>query len=135
MATAIAADTEIARKISDFITENFLFGDSSKLPSGTESLIENGIIDSTGILEMIEFLESGFGIEVKEEETIPQNLDNLAALTRYVSGKLAAKAYFGQTGPGCTATGRIRARNILSCARAVYFFSSRLRRSRPSESR
>jgi len=89
--TTVLTNADITTKISGFIVSNFLFGDSSKLPVGAESLIENGIIDSTGILEMIEFLESEFGIEVKEEETIPQNLDNLAALTRYVSEKLGKR--------------------------------------------
>ena len=91
MASADFSSTEIEKRISSFILSNFLFGDASKLPASADSLLENGIIDSTGILEMIEFLESEFGIEVKEEETIPQNLDSLESLTRYVAGKLEKK--------------------------------------------
>jgi len=79
----------IGERISNFIVSNFLFGDSSKKPAETDSLIGKGIVDSTGILELIEFLESEFGIEVKEEETVPQNLDSLAALTRFIEGKLS----------------------------------------------
>jgi acyl carrier protein len=86
---AIPATTEITAKISAYIVANFLFGEAARLPVETESFIENGIIDSTGILELIEYLESEFGIEVREEETIPQNLDSLSNLTRYVSEKLA----------------------------------------------
>ncbi len=93
MASSVSpAASDITSKLSSFIVSNFLFGDSSKMSGTEESLIEKGIVDSTGILELIEFLESEFGIEVKEEETIPANLDSLAALTRYVSGKQAAKA-------------------------------------------
>lgn len=89
MASSIAAeDTTISSRISNFIIANFLFGDSSKEPADTDSLIESGIVDSTGILELIEFLESEFGIQVKEEETVPKNLDSLEALRRYVQGKL-----------------------------------------------
>jgi acyl carrier protein len=83
------SETVIVGKISDFIVTNFLFGDSSKKPAENESLIEKGIVDSTGILELIEFLESEFGIEVKEEETVPQNLDSLAALKGFVQKKLS----------------------------------------------
>ena len=80
--------TVVIERISDFIVTNFLFGDISKKPEDSESLIETGIIDSTGILELIEFLESEFGINVNEEETIPQNLDGLAALAKYVTRKI-----------------------------------------------
>ena len=88
----VQKNAEIAAKISDFVVANFLFGDSSKMPADTDSLIENGIIDSTGVLELIEYLETTFGISVKEEEAIPQNLDGLAALTAYVVGKLGKLA-------------------------------------------
>lgn len=82
-----STDVAIVERITDFIVENFLFGDVSRKPGRDDSLIENGIVDSTGILEMIEFLEAEFGIEVKEEETVPANLDSLAALDRFVRTK------------------------------------------------
>ena len=56
------------------------FGDVAKVPRDDDALVEEGIIDSTGILELIEFLESHFGIEVSEAETIPQNLGASLAL-------------------------------------------------------
>jgi len=80
--------TVIIERVSDFIVSNFLFGDLSRKPAPGDSLIETGIIDSTGILELIEFLESEFGIEVKEEETIPRNLDGLANLDAFIKKKL-----------------------------------------------
>ncbi len=86
----LVADAAIQDRVCDFIVRNFLFGDSGKKPDPDESLIESGIMDSTGILELIEFLEAEFGIEVQESETVPQNLDGLAVLTRFVSSKLSA---------------------------------------------
>lgn len=75
-------------RIAAFIIANFLFGDAAKKPLGEQSLIESGIVDSTGILELIEFLESEFRISVREDETVPQNLDSLMALGRFVERKL-----------------------------------------------
>jgi acyl carrier protein len=83
-------EADIRSKVFEFIVANFLFGDAGKMPADEASLIENGVVDSTGILELIEFLESSFGIEVKEVETVPNNLDGVANLTRYVKEKLAA---------------------------------------------
>lgn len=82
-------ENEVKGKITDFIVSNYLFGDVSRKPQERESLITTGIVDSTGVLELIEFLESSFGIQVKDTETIPQNLDSIANLTRFVMGKKA----------------------------------------------
>jgi acyl carrier protein len=82
-------ENEVKGKITDFIVSNYLFGDVSRKPQESESLITTGIVDSTGVLELIEFLESSFGIQVKDTETIPQNLDSIANLTRFVMGKKA----------------------------------------------
>lgn len=76
--------------IADFIVENFLFGDVSRLPEDQVSLLESGIIDSTGILELIEFVEGAFGIQVDESETTPENLGSIASLTAYVDAKVRA---------------------------------------------
>jgi acyl carrier protein len=76
--------------IADFIVENFLFGDGSRLPEDQVSLLESGIIDSTGILELIEFIEGTFGIRVNDSETIPDNLGSIASLTAYVDLKIRA---------------------------------------------
>jgi acyl carrier protein len=73
----------------DFVVENFLFGDTERAPATEESLVESGIVDSTGILELIEFLESRFEIEVADTETVPTNLDSIANLTAFVMRKRA----------------------------------------------
>lgn len=80
-------ESRIRAELVDFIVTNFLFGDSSRSPQDTDSLVEGGIIDSTGVLELIEFLESQFGIEVSDEDPVPSNLDTVANLTRFVLRK------------------------------------------------
>lgn len=80
-------DTQIRDEITKYIVINYLFGNATLLPGDEDSLIEKGVVDSTGILELIEFLESNFGIEVSEEETIPENLDGISSLTKFVVNK------------------------------------------------
>lgn len=74
-------------RISTFIVSNFLFGDESGAPAIDQSLLNSGIVDSTGILELIEFLESEFQITVGEAETTPDNLDSVARLSDFVVRK------------------------------------------------
>ena len=79
--------------IKAFIIENFLFGDTSYDLQDEASRIENEVIDSTGVLELVEFLESRFGIEVTEMETVPENLDSISNLTKFVLGKKAGSVH------------------------------------------
>lgn len=60
------------------------------MPADDESLIEGGVVDSTGVLELIEFLEEAFGISVEETETVPQNLGSISGIESYVARKLDA---------------------------------------------
>jgi acyl carrier protein len=83
-------ENDIKAKVTEFIVANYLFGDAKRTPADDASLIESGIVDSTGILELIEFLETTFGIQVKDTETVPKNLDGIANLTRFVSEKKKA---------------------------------------------
>ena len=80
-------DTQIRAELTEFIVTNYLFGDVSRAPRDEDALVDEGIIDSTGVLELIEFLESHFGIEVSEAETLPQNLGSISALTEFVMSK------------------------------------------------
>ncbi len=73
-----------------FIVDNFLFGDDSRMVEGT-SFLESGIIDSTGMLELVSFLEERFGIRVEDEEFVPDNLDSLQNLSAYIARKLPGK--------------------------------------------
>ncbi len=76
--------------IKEFIIENFLFGDGENLEEDS-SFMENGIIDSTGILELITFLEEKFGISVQDDELIPDNLDSLNNVVGYLERKLKSQ--------------------------------------------
>ena len=70
--------------IRKFIVDNFLFGEASDLKDHT-SFLEEGIIDSTGVLELIEFLEETFDISIGDDEIIPENLDSLDNLENFLS--------------------------------------------------
>jgi acyl carrier protein len=84
-------ETQIRAELTEFIVMNYLFGDITRAPRDDDTLVEEGIIDSTGILELIEFLESHFGIEVSEAETVPQNLGSISSLTRFVMSKRSVR--------------------------------------------
>jgi len=74
-------------KIRAFIVENFLFGNDDGLKDET-SFLEEGIIDSTGVLELVTFLEEEFEIAIDDEELIPENLDSINNVTAYLEKKL-----------------------------------------------
>ena len=74
-------------KIRAFVVENFLFGSDENLEDNT-SFLDEGIIDSTGILELVNFLEEEFSITVEDEELIPENLDSINNVTAYLVQKL-----------------------------------------------
>lgn len=76
---------DVRSRITSFIIDNFLFGDASRAPADDQGLLETGILDSTGVLELIQFLESDFGVVVLDTDTVPANLGSIANLTRYVT--------------------------------------------------
>jgi acyl carrier protein len=75
-------------KVKDFVVENFLFGEGDSLREDT-SFLEEGIIDSTGILELVMFIEETYSIKVEDDELIPENMDNLQNIAQYLERKLA----------------------------------------------
>lgn len=85
--TATIQKTEIEKSVKDFIIENFLFGDDQSMVGSSESFMETGIIDSTGILELISFLEETFEITLEDNELIPENLDSLENVAKFVISK------------------------------------------------
>jgi acyl carrier protein len=78
-------------EIRQFIVENFLFGQRSNQLADDESFLESGIIDSTGVLELIAFIESRYEISVADEELVPANLDSVNRVAGFVERKLQAK--------------------------------------------
>jgi acyl carrier protein len=80
---------DIKQQIVDFITNNFLFDDSQTSIGEKDSLLETGVIDSTGVLELIAFIEETYGIQVEDEEIIPENLDTILDITYFIEQKLS----------------------------------------------
>jgi acyl carrier protein len=78
---------QISEEVRQFIVNDFLFGREAPF-SNEDSFIEKGLIDSTGVLELIAFIEAKYNIGVLEEETIPDNLDSLRRLSTFIFGKL-----------------------------------------------
>jgi acyl carrier protein len=74
--------------VREFIIENFLFGNDEIIAQDT-SFLQSGIIDSTGILELVGFLESTFEIKLEDEELVPENLDSLRKISRFLDSKLS----------------------------------------------
>lgn len=73
--------------IKDFIVENFLpFADENPFDDN-DSFMEKGIIDSTGVLELLQFIEERFNIKVEDEEIVPDNLDSLNKLVSFIKKK------------------------------------------------
>ena len=79
--------SKLKDRIRAFIVENFLFGKDKNFRDDT-SLIDEGIIDSTGVLELVGFLEQEFSIVVEDEELLPENLNSIDNVVAYVEKKL-----------------------------------------------
>jgi acyl carrier protein len=77
----------VEKTLRRFILQNYLFTDDDSALSNSDSFLERGIIDSTGILELISFLEEQVGIKVEDEEMIPENLDSIDNLLAFISRK------------------------------------------------
>jgi acyl carrier protein len=77
----------LEKEIRDFIVENFLFGADGERIDGKDSFLEKGIIDSTGVLEIINFLESRYGISVVDEDLVAENLDSIENIVGFVTRK------------------------------------------------
>ena len=81
---------DIKEKVKTFVVNNFLLGVNSGNLNDDVSFLEKGIIDSTGVLELVSFIEETFNIKVEDEELIPDNLDSINKLVIYIKSKLAA---------------------------------------------
>ena len=77
------------QQIKQFILGNFLFTDDDNALADDTSLIQQGIVDSTGILELIGFLEETWQVQVPAQDMTPANFDSLGSIDRYLDGRLA----------------------------------------------
>jgi acyl carrier protein len=69
--------------IRSYIVDNFLFGDDNDL-QGETSFLDNGIIDSTGIIELVSYVEKSFNINVDDEDIVPENFDSIQKIAAYI---------------------------------------------------
>lgn len=84
----------IAQQIRQFVSDNFLFGQGADQLKDGDSFLDNGIIDSTGVLELVTFIEQKFPVTIADEELVPDNLDSIDNLVRFIETKLnEAKAH------------------------------------------
>jgi acyl carrier protein len=81
----------IENAVRSFIEENFLFRSDRAALSDTESLLDSGIMDSTGVLELVAFLESAFPIQMSDAEIVPENLDSITSIAKFLKRKLATQ--------------------------------------------
>ena len=80
----------VEQQVREYILENYLFTDDQSALNNADSFLETGILDSTGILEVIHFIEEDFSISVEDEEMIPENLDSVDRIVAFVGRKQAA---------------------------------------------
>jgi len=81
---------ETEQEMRQFIVDNFLFGDKETKFSNDDSFLDRGMIDSTGVLELVAFLEEKYGIKIKDNELVPENLDSISCLVRFIDRKSRA---------------------------------------------
>jgi acyl carrier protein len=81
----------VQQRVKQFIVENFYVAEPSELGDDT-LLVTNGYVDSTGMLEIISFLETEFGIRIADQETTPENLESIERIAAFVARKQGKSA-------------------------------------------
>ncbi len=79
----------VNERLRAFLLQNFYINDPGELTDDT-LLVTSGLVDSTGMLEVINFLESEFGIQIRDQETTPENLESISRMAAFVERKRAA---------------------------------------------
>ena len=80
---------DIESTVRGFVVSTFLFGQDGGNLADTDSFLETGVVDSTGVLELVGFIEKTFRVEVEDEDMVPENLDSIRQVAEYVRRKLA----------------------------------------------
>lgn len=80
-------ENSVEEKVRGFVEERFLASAGLERVQAEESFMENGIIDSTGVLELVHFLEETFGIKIEDDELIPDNLDSIRKIVAFMERK------------------------------------------------
>ena len=81
-------EKDIVDIISQFILDNFILSDQKENIDENISLYEKRIVDSTGVLEIVDFLEETFGIKIEDDELVPDNLDSIKKMSKFVQRKI-----------------------------------------------
>jgi len=83
--------SKVAQEVREFVVSNFLYGQDRSFKDD-DSFMAEGIVDSTGVLQLVAFLEETYGITVEDEELIPENLDSISYVSAYLARKISATA-------------------------------------------
>ena len=83
----MSSNLSVKDTVMNFIRENFIMGRSDVILDEGVSLIDSGVMDSTGVLELVEFLESNYSIKVDDEELIPENLETIKNIVNFLKTK------------------------------------------------
>ncbi|EMR74682.1 acyl carrier protein [Thermoplasmatales archaeon SCGC AB-540-F20] len=81
-------EKDIVNIITQFIINNFILSDQKENVDENISLYEKRIVDSTGVLEIVDFLEETFGIKIEDDELVPDNLDSIKKMSKFVQRKI-----------------------------------------------
>ena len=84
----MTSEGALTQTLREFVINNFLFGEVAACPTDDESLMDRGVVDSTGVLEVVSFVEERFGIQVTDSELIPENLDSISSIAGFVQRKV-----------------------------------------------
>ncbi len=79
---------QVKQSVKSYILENVLYGAGEDTLSYEDSFLEKGLIDSTGIMEIVSFIEEEYSFSIYDEELIPENLDSINNLSRFINRKL-----------------------------------------------
>ncbi|MGH9896617.1 MAG: acyl carrier protein [bacterium] len=96
--------SDIKNRVREYIMDDFLMGGVADELTDEASFMDRHILDSTGFIELISFLEQSFGIKVRDEEMVPENLDSLQNIECYVQRKRAAYGWRTEESSGNTVT-------------------------------
>lgn len=80
---------EIEEQVRGYILENFLYTDDASELSDDQSLFDSGVVDSTGVLELVSFIEESYEVQVDDTELVPDNFDSVEKITAYIKRKVA----------------------------------------------
>jgi acyl carrier protein len=90
-ARMVTENTEIREQLRRYIAENLLFSDKDYPFEDDASFLKNGVVDSTGVMELVAYVEKKFGVTVDPKEVVPDNFDSIKSLTGYIQRKTGVK--------------------------------------------